>query len=83
MDELIQEAIDKKKIYQEDGERIQKNIDAVNFVSPRGREQAIISCIKHMAIAKRHILLAIREDKRARGLLKPKVVFSQKEVQKR
>ena len=69
MDKLIQEAIDKKKIYQEDGERIQKNIDIVNFVSPRGREKAIISCIKHMAKCKRIIQLAIREDKKVRGLI--------------
>lgn len=65
MNKLIQEAIDKKKIYQEDGERIQKNIGAVNFRSPKGRERAIISSIKSIAKCKRTIQLAIREDKKA------------------
>jgi len=64
MEKLIQEAIDKKKIYLEDGEHIQRNIDKVNFLSLRGREKAIIECIKHLAKCKRIIKLAIREDKK-------------------
>lgn len=70
MDNLIQEAIDKKRIHQEDGERIQKKINAVNFASPKGREKAMLYSIKHMVKCKRIIELAIREDKRERGLLK-------------
>ncbi len=64
MNSLIEDAIYGKKIYQDDGEQIQKKIDEVNFLSPRGREDAIKSCIKHMAKCKRIIQLAIREDKK-------------------
>ncbi len=71
MENLIHEALQKKKIYFCDAQVIQKNIDAINFRSPRGKEEALKGCIKHMAKAKRIIELAIREDKRERGLLKP------------
>jgi len=67
MEKLIQKALEKKKIDEQQAKRIQKNIDDVNFASPLGREQAIRDSIKWCAMGNRKLVEALREDK-----IKPK-----------
>jgi len=82
MNKLIQEALEKKKIDIQQAEKIQKNIDNVNFISPLGREQAIKDSIKWCIKGNRELQIALREDKRIQGLLKPKGYYKKKRIEK-
>jgi len=82
MEKQIQEALKKKKINKQQAEKIQKNIDDVNFVSPLGREQAIKESIKWCIRGNKKLQEALREDKRKQGLLKLKGYYRNKRIEK-
>ena len=79
---LIQEALQKRKIDSRQAEKIQKNIDSVDFASPLGRKQAIKECIKWYTRGNKKLQEALREDKRKQGLLKPKGYYKDKRIER-
>ena len=82
MEKQIEEALKERKIDMQQAERVQGNIDKVNFISVFGREQAIKESIKWCVKGNRKVQKLLREDKRKQGLLKPIGYYKDKRTEK-